>query len=88
MQDAIAAAIENNLDLEVDRYGPLSADWPLQRAPRRAARCAASRMEALLVNQATSGQGVAGSQAAAGLSPTIPQPRAAMAAPPSRRSDR
>src|SRR5271155_2124608 len=32
VQDAIAAAIENNLDLEVDRYGPLSAEWSLQRA--------------------------------------------------------
>src|SRR5579864_1758502 len=31
VQDAIAAAIENNLDLETDRYGPLSAEWQLQR---------------------------------------------------------
>src|SRR5260221_14276338 len=27
VQDAIALAIENNLDLEVDRYGPLLAEW-------------------------------------------------------------
>jgi outer membrane protein len=67
VQDAIAAAIENNLDLEVDRYGPLSAEWSLQRAeaggPLRGVTNGSS-----LVNQATSGQGVAGSQAAAGLS--------------------
>ena len=27
LQDAIALAIENNLDLQVDRYGPLAAEW-------------------------------------------------------------
>src|SRR5271165_3565787 len=32
VQDAIAVAIENNLDLEVDRYGPLIAQSQLQRA--------------------------------------------------------
>ncbi len=67
VQDAIALALENNLDLEVDRYGPLSAEWSLQRAeaggPLRGVTNGSS-----LVNQATSGQGVAGSQAAAGLS--------------------
>src|ERR1700733_1934425 len=67
VQDAIALAIENNLDLEVDRYGPLSAEWQLQRAqaggPLRGVTNGST-----LVNQATSGQGVAGSQAAAGLS--------------------
>src|SRR5580700_4753224 len=31
LQDAIALAIENNLDLQVDRFGPLSADWNLER---------------------------------------------------------
>jgi outer membrane protein len=67
VQDAIAVAIENNLDLEVDRYGPLNADWLLQRqeagGPLRGVTSGNT-----LVNQATSGQGVAGSQAAAGLS--------------------
>jgi outer membrane protein TolC len=66
VQDAIALAIENNLDLEVDRYGPLSAEWQLQRAqaggPLRGVPSGNS-----LVNQATSGQGVVGSQIAAGL---------------------
>src|SRR5580698_10297490 len=27
VQDTIAVAIENNLDLEIDRYGPLKAEW-------------------------------------------------------------
>jgi outer membrane protein len=32
LQDAIALAIENNLDLQVDRYGPLTAEWALERS--------------------------------------------------------
>jgi outer membrane protein TolC len=66
LQDAIALAIENNLDLEVDRYGPLNAEWALERAqaggPLRGVTSGNS-----LVNQATSGQGVVGSQITAGL---------------------
>ena len=66
VQDAIALAIENNLDLEVDRYGPLQAGWNLERAqgggPLRGVNNGTS-----LVNQATSGQGVLGSEIAAGL---------------------
>jgi outer membrane protein len=66
VQDAIALAIENNLDLEVDRYGPLNAEWNLERAqgggPLRGVNNGSS-----LVNQATSGQGVLGSEVAAGL---------------------
>ena len=64
--DAIALAIENNLDLEVSRYGPVSAEWNLERqeagGPLRGVTAGNS-----LVNQATSGQGVAGSQASAGV---------------------
>ncbi|HEX5228506.1 MAG TPA: TolC family protein [Bryobacteraceae bacterium] len=66
VQDAIALAIENNLDLEVDRYGPLQAQWSLQRAqgggPLRGVTNGSS-----LVNQATSGQGVVGSENSLGL---------------------
>jgi outer membrane protein len=66
VQDAIALAIENNLDLEVDRYGPLGAEWNLERAqgggPLRGVTNGNS-----LVNQVTSGQGVLGSEVAAGL---------------------
>ena len=69
VQDAIAIAIENNLDLEVDRYGPLSADWQIERAqaggPLRGVNTGNN-----FVNTAVSGQGVAGSQLAAGLSTT------------------
>jgi outer membrane protein len=66
VQDAIAVAIENNLDLEVDRYGPLSAAWQLERyqggGPLRGVTNGNT-----LVNQATSGQGVLGSEIAVGL---------------------
>src|ERR1700728_3183624 len=66
VQDAIALAIENNLDLEVDRYGPLNAEWALERAqgggPLRGVTNGNS-----LVNQVTSGQGVLGSELAVGL---------------------
>ena len=66
VQDAIALAIENNLDLEVDRYGPIAAEWQLERqeagGPLRGVTGGNS-----LVNQATAGQGVEGSQVSAGL---------------------
>jgi outer membrane protein TolC len=66
VQDALAVAIENNLDLEVDRYGPLSAEWNLKR------QLAGGPLKGVtsgntLSNQATSGQGVVGSEVAAGL---------------------
>ena len=66
VQDAIAVALENNLDLEIARYGPVSAEWRYSRAlaggPLRGVTAGNT-----LVNQATSGQGVAGSQISAGL---------------------
>ena len=66
LQDAIALAIENNLDLQVDRYGPLTADWNLARqqagGPLRGVTAGNT-----VVNQVTSGQGVAGAVQAAGL---------------------
>ena len=66
VQDALALAIENNLDLEVDRYGPIVAEWQLERqqagGPLRGVTGGNT-----LVNQATSGQGIAGSQLSAGL---------------------
>ena len=67
LEDAIALAIENNLDLEVDRYGPLAAYWQLERdkggGPLRGITGGNT-----VVNQTTSGQGVAGSIQSAGLS--------------------
>lgn len=67
LQDAIALAIENNLDLQVARYGPLEADWTLRRqqggGPLRGVTGGNS-----LTNQAVSGQGVVGTVQSAGLS--------------------
>jgi len=66
LQDAIALAIENNLDLEVERYGPLSAEWNLERqragGPLKGVTGGNS-----VVNQITNGQGVLGAEQAAGL---------------------
>ena len=66
IQDAIAVALENNLDLEIARYGPIAAEWQYLRSkaggPLRGVTAGNS-----LVNQSTSGQGVAGSQTSAGL---------------------
>ncbi|HLH38955.1 MAG TPA: TolC family protein [Bryobacteraceae bacterium] len=67
LQDAIAAAIENNLDLQVDRYGPLRADWYITRqqggGPLRG-----STQNPGSVGITVSGQGVNGALSAAGLS--------------------
>ena len=69
VQDAIAIAVENNLNLEIDRFGPLSAEWDLERykagGPLRGVTSGNSA-----VNQVTSGQGVLGSYVATGLGPT------------------
>ena len=67
IQDALALAIENNLDLEVDRYGPLIAHWQEQRS-RAGGPLRGVTSGNTLINQATGGQGIAGSQASAGLS--------------------
>jgi outer membrane protein len=67
LQDAIALAVENNLDLQVDRYGLLDAEWTLKRqeggGPLRGTTGGSS-----LVNQLVSGQGVNGAVQSAGLS--------------------
>jgi len=66
-QDAIALALENNLDVETDRYSPLLAASSLRRSkaggPLPGVPSGASQ-----VSTVTSGQGVAGTQAAAGVS--------------------
>jgi outer membrane protein TolC len=66
VQDAIAVAIENNLDLEVSRYGPIAAEWNLERLQAGGALPGVTGGNQL-VNQVTGGQGVAGSQLSAGL---------------------
>ena len=66
VQDAIALAIENNLDLEVDRYGPITAQWYVERMQGGGPLKGVSSSNSV-VNQITSGLGVAGSEQAAGL---------------------
>ena len=67
LQDAIDLTIENGLDLEIDRYGPLQADWALKRneagGPIRGVPSGTAQVSAV-----DSGLGAAGSLAAAGLS--------------------
>jgi outer membrane protein len=66
IQDTLALAIENNLDLEIDRYGPLAADSALERAkaggPIRGVPSASAQVAAV-----DSGLGVNGSLLSAGL---------------------
>ena len=66
VEDALALAIENNLDLEIQRYDPLLADWNLQRqqggGPLRGASANSSQVGAV-----ASGQGVLGSETSVGM---------------------
>ena len=66
VQDAIAVAIENNLDLEVARYGPVLAQWAVERQEGGGALRGAGG-NSTQVGSVASGQGVAGSLASAGL---------------------
>ena len=69
VQDAIALALENNIDIEVARYNPIIAQWNLERFKAGGALPGVPS-GASQVGQVASGQGVAGSQAAAGISNT------------------
>src|SRR5205085_6733795 len=66
VQDALALAIENNLNLEISRYGPLLADSALERAraggPVRGVPSASQQ-----VSSVNSGVGVNGAAASAGV---------------------
>jgi outer membrane protein len=66
VRDAIALALENNLDVEVARYNPILSEWQLERSIAGGALPgvpnAASQAGAV-----AAGQGVTGSQAAAGV---------------------
>jgi outer membrane protein len=66
-QDAIALALENNLDLESDRYNALLADYNLTRA-RAGGALPGVPSGTSQASSVTAGQGVAGSQQAAGVS--------------------
>ncbi len=65
-QDAVALALENNIDIEVARYSPIAAAWRLTRAEAGGALPGVPSGSAQ-ANSVTSGQGVLGSQAAAGV---------------------
>lgn len=68
LQDAIALAVENNLDLQIDRYGPIQAEWYVERVeaggPLKGVPAGTGSS-----NLITSGQGVNGATKAAGLAP-------------------
>ncbi len=66
VQDTVALAIENNLDLEVDRYGPVAAGWAVERAEAGGALRGVTNGNSQ-VGQTASGQGVSGSQRSAGV---------------------
>ncbi len=64
-QDAIALALENNIDLEIARYAPISAAWRVTRAQAGGALPGVPSA-ATQTSSVASGQGVLGSQAAVG----------------------
>ena len=66
-QDAIALALANNIDIEVARYNPILAAWELERSQAGGALPGVPS-GAAQVGSVANGQGVAGSQAAAGVS--------------------
>ena len=65
-QDAIALVLENNIDLEVSRYNPFISEWNLERAEAGGALPGVPS-GASQAGSVASGQGVLGSQAAAGV---------------------
>jgi len=65
-QDAIALALENNIDLEIARYNPFSLQWRLERAQAGGALPGVPS-GASQAGSVASGQGVAGSQSSAGV---------------------
>ena len=68
-QDAIALALENNIDIESARYTPFIDEWNLQRFEAGGALPGVPSGTSTAA-QVASGQGVVGSQNAAGVSTT------------------
>ncbi len=66
LQDTIALAVENNLDLQVDRYGPLRADWAVERS-QAGGPLKGSSSNPGNSSPITQGQGVRGAESAAGV---------------------
>jgi outer membrane protein len=67
VQDAVALVIENDLNLEVDRNGPLNAEWALERAQSGAAPRGVASSQSQ-IGGADAGLGALGNAAAAGIS--------------------
>jgi outer membrane protein len=67
VQDAIALAIENNIDVQVSRYTPILDSWNLERA-RAGGALPGVPTGSSQASSVAKGQGVLGSQAAAGVS--------------------
>lgn len=65
-QDAVALALENNIDIEIARYNPIIATWNLERSEAGGALPGVPNA-ASQAGTVAAGQGVAGSQAAAGV---------------------
>ena len=66
VQDAIALVLENNLDIEIARYSPIHASWEVERAKAGGALPGVTAPSSQ-VGSVASGQGVAGSESAAGV---------------------
>lgn len=66
VQDAIALVLENNLDIEVSRYNPIISAWQVERAQAGGALPGVPN-SASQAGSVASGQGVQGSEAAAGV---------------------
>jgi outer membrane protein len=66
VHDAITLALENNIDIELARYSPIDAEWRVTRAEAGGALPGVPSGASQTVSVA-SGQGVLGSQAAAGV---------------------
>ena len=66
VQDAIALTLENNIDIEIARYNPVLAEWRVTRAEAGGALPGVPN-NAAQAGQVAIGQGVAGSQQAAGV---------------------
>ncbi len=65
--DAVALALENNIDIEIARYNPIAQDWRIERSQAGGALPGVPNASSQ-AGSVASGQGVAGSQAAAGVS--------------------
>jgi outer membrane protein len=65
-QDAIAYALENNIDIEIARYNPIVLEWRLERSQAGGALPGVPSASSQASSN-TSGQGVLGSQQAAGI---------------------